>query len=83
MSTSSENAFVPFRSQRVSGTSRASRLPKDLWAKHQHNIRDLYIDREKTLEQVVEIMRKNHGFHATYALLYPHSELRMPDRSCP
>jgi Clr5 domain len=72
MSTSSEIPYIPFLSQRVSGTTRASRLPGDQWAKHRHNIRDLYIGQEKTLEQVVEIMRKDHGFHATYALLYAH-----------
>lgn len=72
MSTSSENPYIPFLNQRVSRTTRASRLPGDQWAKHRHNIRDLYICQDRTLEQVVEIMRKDHGFHATYALLYAH-----------
>jgi hypothetical protein len=72
MSTNSENPYIPFLNHRVSGTTRASRLPGDQWAKHRHNITDLYIGQEKTLAQVVEIMRKDHGFHATYALLYAH-----------
>lgn len=50
-------------------TGRASRLPVQEWTKYQDRIRDLYIRQDKTLKQLVKIMRQDHAFHATYVLL--------------
>jgi hypothetical protein len=36
------------------------------WAKHQDEIRDLFVSRGKTLNEVIVHMREKHGFEARY-----------------
>jgi hypothetical protein len=69
MSTSIENVFLEFWNPQMSAKRRAQRLPASQWANHRQTIRDLYIHQGKTLEQVVEIMKQAHDFHATYDLI--------------
>ncbi|KIW25102.1 uncharacterized protein PV07_10767 [Cladophialophora immunda] len=44
-------------------TSRAPRIPEDIWGKHRSDIERLYRDLE--LQGVIQLMESNHGFHAT------------------
>lgn len=60
------HVFFPFRGPDLPPSYRASRIPADQWTKHQDTIKSLYIDREKTLGEVVEIMKREHNFYATY-----------------
>ena len=41
------------------------------WAKHESEIRDLFVSQGKPLNEVVAHMRENHNFEATY--IDPHS----------
>jgi hypothetical protein len=44
------------------------------WAKHEGEIRDLFVSQEKTLNEVIAHMREKHNFEARY--INPHSILR-------
>jgi hypothetical protein len=37
------------------------------WEAHKEIISQLYWDQDKTLKEVMEVMRQDHGFNATYA----------------
>ena len=37
--------------------------------KYQRIIKDLYIDQDKTLDEVVHTMRQDHKFHARYDMI--------------
>jgi hypothetical protein len=58
-------AFVQFANPPSAITRRARRLPVEEWTKHQETIGHLYINQEKTLEEVIDIMQQEHNFHAT------------------
>jgi len=60
-----KNAFIPFKTPSSSTNRRARRHPVDEWIKHQQTIEHLYINQDKKLEEVVEIMQQEHDFHAT------------------
>ncbi|KAH7165757.1 ankyrin repeat-containing domain protein [Dactylonectria macrodidyma] len=47
--------------------SRAPRIPATEWNAHKEHIRFLYIDKDKTLGELVNCMEEEHGFHATKA----------------
>jgi hypothetical protein len=36
------------------------------WAKHEREIRDLFVSQEKTLDEVIAHMRGKHNFEARY-----------------
>ena len=38
-----------------------------LWESHKDTIHDLYMDQEKPLKEVIEILGARHGFKRTYA----------------
>jgi hypothetical protein len=69
MLASTGNCLLPRAKWQMPTTGRASRLPAQEWTKYKDRIRDLYIRQDKTLKQLVKIMRQDHGFHATYVLL--------------
>lgn len=52
----------PFTIQR-----NASRIAKEQWETHKAAIIHNYRDQDKTLDQVMEVMKMEHGFVATYA----------------
>lgn len=46
--------------------ARAREFPSDAqWLKHRPMIRKLYVDEDRTLQDVVEIMKKDFGFDVT------------------
>ena len=59
------NAFVPFEIRPSLTSRRAHRLPIDQWTKHQQTIAHLYIQQDKTLDEVIDYMKRFHDFHAT------------------
>lgn len=60
-----QDPFVQFTTIHSTPSSRARRVSVDQWIKHEQTITQLYTDQKKTLEEVVNIMRQEHGFHAT------------------
>jgi len=47
--------------------SRKPKIRKENWAAHKEKIRTLYIDEDKKLEDVMEIMKEEYDFDARYA----------------
>ncbi|KAM5381106.1 hypothetical protein ACJZ2D_003022 [Fusarium nematophilum] len=45
--------------------SRAESIPAALWESQKDRIRSLYLDQDKTLDEVRQIMADQHGFHAS------------------
>ncbi|RSL61288.1 hypothetical protein CEP54_006281 [Fusarium duplospermum] len=45
----------------------AARIPLSLWEREKEHIRALYLDQDKTLDELVKCMAEEHGFHATKA----------------
>jgi hypothetical protein len=41
------------------------------WNSHMPTIRRLYMDEDRTLKEVVRIMRDEHGFIASYGIPFP------------
>jgi hypothetical protein len=72
MSTDVDAVFRTFSTPPKSTKRRAPRLPASQWTHHQLAIEELYIRQDKTLEQVVKIMKQEHNFHATYELGPPY-----------
>jgi hypothetical protein len=75
MTATLQTLFLPFEIPGTPTSHRATRISDEQWTKHRGTIEELYIDQEKTLNEVVEIMKKEHKFHATYvtATMGPHS----------
>lgn len=69
MAMNLDNAFIRISRPEVSKTQRTPRLPRDEWTKYQRIIKDLYIDQDKTLDEVVHTMRQDHKFHARYDMV--------------
>lgn len=63
------NAFIRISRPEVPTTKRTPRLPRDEWIKYQRIIKDLYIDQDKTLDEVIHTMRQDHKFHARYDMI--------------
>jgi hypothetical protein len=66
-----EAAFVAYSGHQLPTIRRAPQLPIDQWTKHRDAIKDLYIDQDKTLNEVVDTMKREHGFQATYGVFSP------------
>ena len=66
MATTSQDPFLLFRSSRILTGHRAPPVPEGQWIKYRGLIEDLYIGQEKTLNEVVETMKREHNFHAKY-----------------
>ncbi|KAF4997848.1 hypothetical protein FDECE_11966 [Fusarium decemcellulare] len=45
----------------------AARIPLALWDRNKEHIRGLYLDQDKTLDELVQCMAQDHGFHASRA----------------
>ncbi|RSM13646.1 hypothetical protein CEP52_001842 [Fusarium oligoseptatum] len=45
----------------------AARIPLSLWEREKEHIRALYLDQDKTLDELVKCMAEEHGFEATRA----------------
>lgn len=60
--TSSEPSTRPVRAR----ATRKPKIRKENWAAHKERIRTLYIDHDKKLEEVMEIMREEHDFDARW-----------------
>lgn len=45
----------------------AARIPLSLWEREKEHIRALYLDQDKTLDELVKCMAEDHGFYATRA----------------
>jgi hypothetical protein len=61
-----DSAFVAYSGRQLPTIRRAPQLPIDQWTKHRDVIKNLYIDQDKTLNEVVDTMKREHGFQATY-----------------
>ncbi len=66
MSTDFHNSFQTSQSQPALAR-RVARLPPDQWDKYRGKIQDLYSRKDTTLKDVVQIMEREHAFHAKYA----------------
>jgi hypothetical protein len=65
MATTSGEDFFRLSGPVLSTTHRAPRLDIACWAKYRRIIKDLYVEQDRTLDEVVEIMKQEHNFHAT------------------
>ncbi|KAJ3530065.1 hypothetical protein NM208_g9489 [Fusarium decemcellulare] len=45
----------------------AARIPLALWDRNKEHIRGLYLEQDKTLDELVQCMAQDHGFHASRA----------------
>jgi hypothetical protein len=45
-----------------------SRIPPRLWEEMRSSVLDLYLQKNKTIEQVAATIKENHGFEAKYPL---------------
>jgi Clr5 domain len=66
-----ENAFLKYFGPQLRTTRRAQQLPIDEWTPHREVIKTLYIDQDKTLNEVVDIMKRDHGFQAKLGVFSP------------
>jgi neutral trehalase len=57
-----------FREYRPDHNARTSRIPPRLWEDMRSSVLDLYLQKNKTIEQVAATMKENHGFEAKYPL---------------
>lgn len=46
--------------------SRADRIPRSEWESNKEHIRALYLDQDKSLDDLVTSMSEEHDFHATF-----------------
>jgi hypothetical protein len=51
--------------------SRAERIPPSEWEKNKEHIRALYLDQDKSLDDLVIWMAEQHCFHASYVFVLP------------
>lgn len=65
MTTDIDAAFFPFLRPEIPTPPRAQQLPADQWIKHRKIIEDLYINQDKTLDELVATMKQEHSFYAT------------------
>lgn len=65
-SAQAESIMMQEPATRFLSPARAREFPSDAqWLKHRPMIRKLYVDEDRTLQDVVEIMKKDFGFDVT------------------